>query len=92
MFVGISDKSAGEVADILYTKDPKEKYKIIKGLLNESKKSGDGLRSTQAAQKLRAFYAVSDGLRALTNKQPMQITVRPEIDLPPISLPVISKK
>lgn len=70
MFDGISDKSAGEVADILYTKDPKEKYKIIKGLLNESKKEGGGLRATEAAKKLKAFYTISDQLKTLGG-QPM---------------------
>ena len=91
MFDGISDKSAGEVADILYTKDPKEKYQIVKQLLNESKKSGDSLRSTEAAQKLQAFYAISDKLsnlgksKALQDsfeakkaKQPLKITIRPQ--------------
>lgn len=62
MFDGLSDQSAKEVAELLYTKDPKQKYQIIKQLINESKKSGAGLQSTQAAQKLRAFYSISDGI------------------------------
>ncbi|MBP7662281.1 MAG: hypothetical protein KA770_00230 [Shewanella sp.] len=71
---GISDKSAGEVADILYTKDPKEKYQIIKSLLNESKKDGGGLRATEAGQKLKAFYSISDGLKTLNGNtmQPLR--------------------
>jgi hypothetical protein len=68
MFDGLSDKSAKEVAELLYTKDPKQKYKIIKQLLNESKKSGSGLQSTQAAQKLKAFYAISDSVREASTK------------------------
>ena len=84
MFDGISDKSAGEVADILYTTDPKAKYQVIKSLLNESKKD-TGLRATEAAQKLKAFYAISDGLKTLggNTSQPTKITIRPSDKLLP---------
>ncbi len=61
-FDGLSDKSAGEVADILYETDPKEKYQIVKKLVNEANSTGSGLRSTQAAQKLKAFYSISDAV------------------------------
>lgn len=85
MFDGISDKSAGEVADILYTTDPQAKYQVIKSLLNESKKEGGGLRATEAAQKLKAFYAISDGLKTLggNTSQPTKITITPKDKLLP---------
>ncbi len=69
MFDGLSDKSAKEVAELLYTKDPKQKYQIVKQILNESKKTGAGLQSTQAAQKLKAFYAISDSIRDSSAKK-----------------------
>lgn len=57
---GLSDKTAGGVANIIYETDPKKKYQIVKDLTNLSKlKNPQGL---QAAQKLKAFYSLSDGI------------------------------
>lgn len=60
-FDGLSDKSAGDVASILYETDPQAKYKIVKELSNVAKQSNP--RGTEAAKKLQAFYAISDGLK-----------------------------
>lgn len=62
MFDGISDKTAGEVADILYETDQKKKYQIIKALVNKSNSEGQALRGTDAAKKLSTFYKISDVL------------------------------
>jgi hypothetical protein len=60
-FDGLSDKSAGEVARILYETDPQEKYKIVKDLANLA--AQPNMRGTEAGNKLKAFYAISDGLK-----------------------------
>lgn len=59
-FDGLSDKTAKEVADILYEQDPKKKYEIVKFLTNQANSEGQGLRKTEAAKKLQAFYTISD--------------------------------
>jgi len=57
---GINDKSAKEVADILYETDPKKKYAIVKDLANLAKQNNP--RGTEAAKKLKAFYTISDAV------------------------------
>lgn len=61
-FDGLSNKSAEDVANILYETDPKKKYIIVKDLTNLAKSKNP--RSTQAANKLKAFYSLSDGISA----------------------------
>lgn len=61
-FDGLSDKLSGEVADILYETDPKKKYQIVKQLTNELNNSPSAVRRTEAGNKLRAFYSISDAL------------------------------
>lgn len=58
-FDGMSDKSAGEVANILYEQDPKKKYQIVKSLLNQTKTQGSPARKAEASQKLQAFFGLS---------------------------------
>jgi hypothetical protein len=58
-FSGLSDTAAKDVAEILFEKDPKKKYQIVKSLVNEAN-STTGLRATEAGKKLEAFYTVSD--------------------------------
>lgn len=92
-FSGLSDTSAKEVANILFEQDPKKKFQIAKNLLNESKR-GVGLRSTQAATKLKAFYSISDVIKGINSpisptalatqnsgsvpRDPLRITITPK--------------
>lgn len=59
-FGGLNDKLAGDVANILYETDPKKKFRIVKGLVNQANSEGAGLRKTEAAKKLAVFYNLSD--------------------------------
>ncbi|MCI5049517.1 MAG: transglycosylase SLT domain-containing protein [Rickettsiales bacterium] len=61
-FDGLSDKLASDVADILYTTDPKKKYQIMKALAQEAANSKSSIKATQAANKMRAFYSMSDAV------------------------------
>jgi hypothetical protein len=56
MFDGISDKTAGDVARILYETDPSEKVKIINAL----RKTG---ASPQDKKALEAYFVLSDVLK-----------------------------
>jgi len=91
-FDGLSDKSAREVAEILYETDPKKKYEIVRDLANLTKSKGSVIQSTQAAQKLKAFYSLSDAIQSesagqlalpagslatIPERQPTQIIVNP---------------
>lgn len=67
-FSGLSDKAAGEVAEMLYETNPAKKAEIVKRLFNEYKAS-KGLRSTEAAQKLEAFFAFSEKVSNIRGKQ-----------------------
>lgn len=67
-FQGLSDKTAEEVANILYEQDPKKKYQIVKALTNQMNNSGDKLRSTQAAQKLQAYFTLDGAMKAVKQK------------------------
>lgn len=58
-FDGLSDKTAREVAEILYETDPKKKYQIVKKLTEIAKK-GSGADKQTAIQKLGAFFKMSD--------------------------------
>lgn len=60
---GMSDKTAGEVAKILYETDPKEKYKILQRLQQTSKYRNDLVKRSAAADELEAFYGISDAIR-----------------------------
>lgn len=63
-FDGLSDRTAGEVVDILYETDPKKKFQIVKKLSQEALQGGTALRGTEAAKKLEAFYAIDDAVRS----------------------------
>lgn len=63
-FDGLSDRTAGEVVDILYETDPKKKFQIVKKLSQEALRGGTALRGTEAAKKLEAFYAIDDAVRS----------------------------
>ncbi len=67
-FNGLSDKTAEEVASILYEQDPKKKYQIVKALTNQMNNTGDKLRSTQAAQKLQAYFTIDGAMKAVKQK------------------------
>lgn len=56
---GLSDKLAGEVAEILTETDPIKKLKILTQLRNQAKKGGS-IQTTDAGKKLRAFFEASD--------------------------------
>lgn len=56
MFDGISDKTAGDVARILYETDPKEKIKVINSLRRASITPKD-------RQALEAYFVMSDVLK-----------------------------
>lgn len=57
-FQGMSDKSAAEVARMLYATEPQEKYQIVRQLAKVAKtKNPEGL---DAAKKLSAFYKVAE--------------------------------
>lgn len=62
-FTGLNDKMAKEVADILYETDTKKKYEILRKLTNQAKLSSNSIKATEAANKLSAFYSVSDAIR-----------------------------
>jgi len=69
-FDGLSDKSAADVANILYETDPQTKYKIVKDLSNLARMNNP--RGTQAAQQLKAFYSISDALKARGTSTPIK--------------------
>lgn len=54
-FDGLSDRMAGEVAEILYETDPKKKIRIIKSLVDQANKGDMG-----ATRKLGAYYNITD--------------------------------
>jgi hypothetical protein len=56
-YTGLNQKTAGEVAKILYETDPEEKVKIL-SRLNSASKSGD----KQAQQALSAYTSISDAV------------------------------
>jgi hypothetical protein len=59
---GLSDKSAGQVAEILYEQDPKKKYQIVKALLNEAENSKSAIRKKEINNQLKVFYGISDAI------------------------------
>jgi len=67
-FDRMSDKSAKEVADILYEQDPKKKYQIVKALTNKLNSEGQSLAKSEAASKLQVLYGLSDAISL--RKQP----------------------
>jgi hypothetical protein len=100
-FDGLSDKAAGEVADILYESDPKKKYQIVRNLADIANRNG---KNSQAVKKLEAFYTFTDsvnqkksdyatvgGVSAASPRQdkPTKITIRPSDakELPRVNLP-----
>lgn len=60
---GLSDKTAGEVADILYETDPQKKYQILQNLRQTSIAAKSQLQRTEAAKKLELFYGANDIIR-----------------------------
>lgn len=70
MFDGISDKTAGDVARILYTTDPQEKIKVINSLRRASITPKD-------RQALEAYFIMSDVLKK-TKAAQSKISVIPE--------------
>jgi hypothetical protein len=59
-FNSLSDKTAKQVADVLYETDPKKKYQIVKFLTNQANSDGTGLRKLQAQRQLEAIYGIED--------------------------------
>jgi hypothetical protein len=65
-FDGLSDKSAREVANILYETDPKKKFALVKRLTNQANMEGSNLFKLQAQRKLEAVYGIEDKVRGLS--------------------------
>lgn len=100
-FQGMSDKMADDVSKILYETDPKKKYAIVKNLANRAKNKTP--QGTQAAQKLKAFYTLSDGLQKANKFVGTRITapatitggeitstINPPEELPEVNLPKVN--
>lgn len=68
MFDGISDKTAGEVARILYTTDKAEKLKIINLLRKTALTSSDVQKAKEANKALNAFFVFSDQVKKAKSK------------------------
>lgn len=59
--MGLNDKVAGEVADILFTTDPKKRFAFAKKLQNviNSKQASQAVKE-EARQKMQAFFAMDE--------------------------------
>lgn len=68
-FDGLGDKSAKEVAEILFETDPKKKYAIVRELSNLTKSKTNVIQATEAGKKLRAFYSLSDAIQTTKSGQ-----------------------
>ncbi len=60
---GMSDKTAADVAKILYETDPKEKYKIVQRLRQTAQLNKNTVQGTKAAEKLETYYGISDAIK-----------------------------
>lgn len=86
-FDGLNDKSAGEVADILFETDPKKKYQIVRQLANEARNQAPSPKKELAKIKLDAFYSLSDAIVegrstivpgvASSEREPLRLTITP---------------
>lgn len=56
---GLSDKTAKEVAEILFEQDPKKKFQIMQDLTRQATQSPNSLAKTEAARKLNAIVKVT---------------------------------
>jgi len=61
-FDGLNDKSAKEVADLLFSTDMKTKYQIVKSLSIRANQSANTPAKSQAVAKLGAFFNMTDKL------------------------------
>lgn len=79
LFHKMNDKTAGEVAEALFTADPKARFAFAKKMQNviNSQKASAAAKET-AKQKLEAFFAMDDALMKSPKAGPLLTTERTE--------------
>lgn len=65
MFDGLSNKTAGQVAKILYETDPAKKMEILKGIQN-----APGISTPEKQEGIRAYYSINGLFKNMAKIQP----------------------